>query len=105
MKKYGEKKEQTRKTPRRPHKDTAEVAQKNGTPESIAHLESKIVRARERDKTLTTPSPGHIKDNELKAIRLSAHKNRNIERKTAQERPRSEGLTGQVSTMAVSRPA
>ena len=54
-------------------------------------------RERERDRTLTTPSPGHIKDHELKAIRLSAHKNIKIERKTAQERPRTEGLTGQKS--------
>ena len=29
----------------------------------------------ERDRTLTTPSPGHIKDHELQGIRLSAHKN------------------------------
>ena len=39
----------------------------------------------------------NIKDHELKAIRLSAHKNIKIERKTAQERPRVEGLAGQKS--------
>ena len=55
------------------------------------------VEERERHRTLATPSPGHIKDHELKAIRLSAHKNRKIERKTAQERPRAQGLTGQKS--------
>ena len=30
-------------------------------------------------RTLTTPSPGHIKDHELKAIRLSAHENKKKE--------------------------
>ena len=34
-------------------------------------------RERERDRALTTPSPGHIKDHELNAIRLSALKNKN----------------------------
>ena len=64
---------------------------------SFAALAARSVACILRDKTLTTPSPGHIKDHELKTIRLSAHKNRKIGRKTAQERPRAEGLTGQKS--------
>ena len=52
--------------------------------------------SRER-QDINDTSPGHIKDHELKAIRLSAHKNIKIERKTAQERPRAEGLTSQES--------
>ena len=36
---------------------------------------STVSPERERDRTSTTPSPGHIKDHELKAIRLSAHTN------------------------------